>query len=171
MSVGGDVATSSPFSVPFNVKNVSWLFAMSDAQMNCGLDKVVLVSPMQFTSTNVFLVSPQVMIKPGKEGAFRCAIGGEQYNLLRVTPFSLKSVHIFLSMHYWILWLIPRKTESVEFNLVYRSLAASLDSGSNRELTQRGVTEPASGLFCGQPAGARSHLTLTRRCALGPAGA
>jgi hypothetical protein len=91
MSVGGDVATSSPFSVPFNVKNVSWLFAMSDAQMNCGLDKVVLVSPMQFTSTNVFLVSPQVTIKPGKEGAFRCAIGGEQYNLLRVTPFSLKS--------------------------------------------------------------------------------
>jgi hypothetical protein len=75
MSVGGDVATSSPFSVPFNVKNVSWLFAMSDAQMNCGLDKVVLVSPMQFTSTNVFLVSPQVTIKPGKEGAFRCAIG------------------------------------------------------------------------------------------------
>jgi CheY-like chemotaxis protein len=43
--------------------------------MNCGLDKVVLVSPMQFTSTNVFLVSPQVTIKPGKEGAFRCAIG------------------------------------------------------------------------------------------------
>ena len=70
---------------------------------------------MQFTSTNVFLVSPQVTIKPGKEGAFRCAIGGEQYNLLRVTPFSLKSAHMFLSMHYWILWLIPRKTESVEF--------------------------------------------------------
>jgi hypothetical protein len=78
------------------IKNVSWLFAMSDAQMHCGFDKVVLVSSMQFK--NVFLVSPQATIKTGKEGAFRCAIGGEQYNLLQVTPFSLKSAHMFLSM-------------------------------------------------------------------------
>ena len=113
ISVGGDVAASSPFSVPFNVKNVSWLFAMSDAQMRCGLDQVVLASSMQFK--NVFLVSPQATIKPGQEGAFRCAIGGEQYDFLRVTPFSLKSAHMFLSMHYWILWVIPRVSEPVEF--------------------------------------------------------
>ena len=113
ISVGGDVDTSSPFSVPFNVKNVSWLFAMSDAQMNCGLDKVVLVSSVQLT--NVLLVSPQATIKPGKEGAFRCAIGGEQDKFLQITPFNLKSAHMFLSMHYRILWLIPRVSEPVEF--------------------------------------------------------
>jgi hypothetical protein len=113
ISVGGDVAASSPFSVPFNVKNVNWLFAMSDAQMQCGLDQVVLASSVQFK--NFFLVSPQATIKPGKEGAFRCAIGGEQQNLVRVTPFSLQSAHMYLSMHYHILWLIPRASEPVEF--------------------------------------------------------
>jgi hypothetical protein len=113
ISVGSDVGASSPFSAPFNVKNVSWLFAMSDTQMRCGLDQVVLASSMQFK--NVFLVSPQATIKPGKEGAFRCAIGGEQNDLLQVTPFSLKSARMFLSMHYRILWVIPRASEPVEF--------------------------------------------------------
>ena len=113
ISIGSDVAASSPFSVPFNVKNVSWLFTMSDAQMRCGLDEVVVPPEMRFK--NSFLISPKATIKPGHEGAFRCSIGDEQYNLLRITPFSLKSAHMFLSMHYWILWLIPRGSEPVEF--------------------------------------------------------
>jgi hypothetical protein len=112
ISAGSEVEVSSPFSVPFNIKNASWLFAMSNAGMNCLLDKVV-TPPVTFKS--VLLKSHTATIKAGGDGAFRCELGPAPNNIVRITPFSLESAHMFLSMHYEILWIIPRNSTPIEF--------------------------------------------------------
>jgi hypothetical protein len=111
ISVDSNADVSAPFSVPFNVRNKSWLFSMTSAQLHCGIDQVVMNA---FTVQSLTLASRLTTILASSDGAFRCMIGTGADNLLRVSPANLTSAHILLSMKYNTLG-IPRKSAETEF--------------------------------------------------------
>ena len=113
----GDVL--APFASPFTVKNQSWAFAMSAARMSCDLDQVV-TSRLTFRSV-ILIGGRTATVDAGREGAFRCLLGDSPSEIVRITPFDLKSAHIFLSIEYTILWVIPRKSIPTEFTWYTRA--------------------------------------------------
>lgn len=99
---------SAPFALPFNVRNNSILFAMRNAQLYCGIDKVIFNDNSGLLSMS--LVGNQATIEPGMDTAFKCLINA----IFRFSTNNVVEGHIFLSVHYTMLG-ISRVSPETEF--------------------------------------------------------
>lgn len=111
ISVDPIVDSSRPFAFPFNVKNESWIFDMSNTELFCGIDEIKWRGGGGVQALTV-KDAKQVTIEPRELGLFKCSIdlqGGA------MSPFDLVRGHILVSVGYRILGIFPRHSSDTDF--------------------------------------------------------
>jgi hypothetical protein len=111
ISATGEPDVSSPFSVPFDIKNRSWLFDMREAQLNCVVAPIITTGHWEMMGFTI--QSRTATIEADTPAAFRCLIGSGPGNAFGGAG-NICSAHMFLFMTYHTL-IFPRKSRQVEF--------------------------------------------------------
>jgi hypothetical protein len=106
--------SSRPFAFPFIVTNESWLFAMRDTELNCGIYEIKWAGGSGIAGLTL-KDSKRATIKPGASGLFTCSIKLENGP---GSGFTLVRGHLTISVNYWMLGWIPRRSPETEFTWV-----------------------------------------------------
>lgn len=106
---------SSPFALPFSVKNNSLIFSMTNSSMVCYIDKVLTKNGSSFSKFAV-VSALTTTIKPKDNAAFRCLLAGNagQRSVFHIPQNDVLSAHIILRVEYTILG-IPRVSPGTQF--------------------------------------------------------
>ncbi len=111
ISIDPVVDSTHPFAFPFIVRNESWLFAMRRTDLNCGVDEVQWRAGGGMKSITI-KDSKRAMIMPGESALFRCSI---DLKADRGSGFELTKGHLLISVNYYTLWWIPRRSSDADF--------------------------------------------------------
>ncbi len=93
ISASGEPDVSHPFSAPFNIVNRSWLFDMKDAQLHCGISRIVTTGHWAVMGFDI--LSRPATIEADTPAAFRCLIGPGTTSSM-APPGDIESAHMFL---------------------------------------------------------------------------
>jgi hypothetical protein len=97
-----------PFAAPIKVTNQSAIFSLRDANVRCGVEKVVWSGGGGISGISFVFSQPKITIAPGESGNYQCRIAN-------VRSDTLESADIFVQLEYYtLLW--HRVSAATEFN-------------------------------------------------------
>lgn len=102
-----DVDVTSPLSIPISATDHSWLFNMTDAHVNCRVDKVVFTDGHWIDGGTYISGEPEQALSPEVPGIFQCRVITVPANLLR-------SAHVYVSVTYHMFWFWQRDSDALE---------------------------------------------------------